>query len=1434
MSSQDGGGRRKRSPRTSSTSSSRSNESLSGYSTEKNQHRENSSGRRSNSGKHQQKNVHRTNSHDHVRKLVEQEGRAARNLVTWSVPVTDPDEEEKGKKSKPKMVSKRRTSTPEKSGSSEREGSPAQKRGGKSPARSRSGSRKLSGSFSGKKNDLRARYWSYLFDNLKRAVDEIYGTCEADESIVECQEVIMMLDQCRRDFSALIDRINVQDAFEKADYKDRPTSLAWEVRKSSPGKTLFSSANVLQSSLDKGSTSPVRTLDFNPQAMPQTPQSLNQTSNSSAPVQSWADRVRGTSSSVNNALKTTEARPGQDSSLSSKSLPGHIDGCVIQDVNDDGDDEGWETVHRGRKTHSSNTRKCNRAASEKASNGRTDVKLNLNHLETTKVMNCIASNGALDNQGSHTKKDANYEAYSSSVKAENLAENFKDKVIDTLPDDEEQASLSDIEHEKALSAATEQEESLSRQIEECQNQIITSVIEHEESLTKEIAEEEELVTQINGENESPVIDLDEKEDLDNGSEVYDHSLNCSGTTNGDSSMLVNSGTSLTWEEMIAKYDADHSDDKECSWGDLVEQAERPPGRAVHLHQRLSSPSRKRPLEEVIRIHEEKQKKAQQQRERMLDERLQSLQMLSEKVQKARELKDELIHQRQQHLDEKQRRAEQQRMSVLQEKVRKAQEEDAKVNEIAFINTLEAQNKKIEVLTRHQGHEARLQDIQEERQRKKEEQQAKEAAAQERRRQLEAERLARLEEVQLKKQEQEAKYLREKYEREKAREEAAKEKAREREMRIAARNEALQTATEQLQLKIQQKQAETTRRHEQVLEQVKEKAAGVSRHSTQDEVPAVTPYDRKKICTLCNVEIVSEVYLLSHLRGKKHQQALSEIPAAKGSADDKDTISLQYIKELPSEQAGEAEKADLERQKALRKRAKKLRTRMSAKGREYESNLSTSSSQRQESAKKPRLQKIVKDLNRQLQSQGSGPWAANRVASLERSLGELSRMLESKVTADQVTFCNLGGLTALTRVLLVVDITSDKPPVKPIVPNKALCSVANVMALACGDCLDNCRYMVYTNKLGSVVDLLAYQMKGVSSSQGTSKKSGEKEKETASSSTNHSLPDPLATALLKVLATVLQCFATASPEEKEVATLVQRMVDLISYVVCSGVVDDIRTFFSTIHGPLNDDLAAVSYAQACLALLSATAQYLGSRSSNIFENRKEDLTQFIATFQQTELIEIVSFLYATLMSTANAQSSNPTLPDGTINLVTDALCMLNFMATVDLNVLQTSLGAEGVSLEFRHIISHLLCVCSEGKNEDLLHEVILIGGYFTVLNTDNQVFVQTGRPPTLLQHLCSLPFQYFSDPRLRNVLFPTLIAACFQNEENKKIIEQEVSCALLENYIEEQMLDLQHDQLLPSQSGRRSDGEVSQRFALVNRFPTSKWEEARQFLLGSSP
>lgn len=65
----------------------------------------------------------------------------------------------------------------------------------------------------------------------------------------------------------------------------------------------------------------------------------------------------------------------------------------------------------------------------------------------------------------------------------------------------------------------------------------------------------------------------------------------------------------------------------------------------------------------------------------------------------------------------------------------------------------------------------------------------------------------------------------------------------------------------------------------------------------------------------------------------------------------------------------------------------------------------------------------------------------------------------------------------------------------------------------------------------------------------------------------------------------------------------------------------------------------------------------------------------------------------------------------------------------------------------------------------------------------QVIVQSGRHPTVLQKLCQLPFQYFSDPQLIKVLFPSLIAACFNSRQNKTILEHEMSCVLLATFIQ---------------------------------------------------
>lgn len=44
----------------------------------------------------------------------------------------------------------------------------------------------------------------------------------------------------------------------------------------------------------------------------------------------------------------------------------------------------------------------------------------------------------------------------------------------------------------------------------------------------------------------------------------------------------------------------------------------------------------------------------------------------------------------------------------------------------------------------------------------------------------------------------------------------------------------------------------------------------------------------------------------------------------------------------------------------------------------------------------RLQRLVKDLLKQLQGQDSGQWANNKVSGLDRTLGEISRILEKQV------------------------------------------------------------------------------------------------------------------------------------------------------------------------------------------------------------------------------------------------------------------------------------------------------------------------------------------------------------------------------------------------------------------------------------------------------
>ncbi|KAJ3086487.1 hypothetical protein HK102_013046 [Quaeritorhiza haematococci] len=85
---------------------------------------------------------------------------------------------------------------------------------------------------------------------------------------------------------------------------------------------------------------------------------------------------------------------------------------------------------------------------------------------------------------------------------------------------------------------------------------------------------------------------------------------------------------------------------------------------------------------------------------------------------------------------------------------------------------------------------------------------------------------------------------------------------------------------------------------------------------------------------------------------------------------------------------------------------------------------------------------------------------------------------------------------------------------------------------------------------------------------------------------------------------------------------------------------------------------------------------------------------------------------------------------------------------------------------------------------LLHELILLIGYVTVGNEKNRALLRFGRAPSILQLLVGggLPVRYFVLPRLQEILFPTLIGACFRDEDNRCIVAEEMSLEFLSSFI----------------------------------------------------
>merc|ERR1740128_971453 len=188
-----------------------------------------------------------------------------------------------------------------------------------------------------------------------------------------------------------------------------------------------------------------------------------------------------------------------------------------------------------------------------------------------------------------------------------------------------------------------------------------------------------------------------------------------------------------------------------SWAEQMELEEqlgdstdsRYPGRAIHLHEKLSGPARKKEPHETFRHYQEKQDKARVRRLKFSEEKANKLALLNQKISEVMDQRDKLIDERKGMINKKLKKAEEKRIQHIEGIRRKAHEEEEKLKEIAFINELQAQNARIDMISQvssaDEKCEERLAELAEERAKMAEQREEREARAEERRRALEEER-----------------------------------------------------------------------------------------------------------------------------------------------------------------------------------------------------------------------------------------------------------------------------------------------------------------------------------------------------------------------------------------------------------------------------------------------------------------------------------------------------------------------------------------------------------------------------------------------------------------------------------------------------------------------------------------------------------------------
>ncbi|KAI3685055.1 hypothetical protein L6452_34288 [Arctium lappa] len=825
-------------------------------------------------------------------------------------------------------------------------------------------------------------------------------------------------------------------------------------------------------------------------------------------------------------------------------------------------------------------------------------------------------------------------------------------------------------------------------------------------------------------------------------------------------------------------------------------------RARILHDKLMSPDKKKKTAlDLKKEAEEKHARATRIRNELENERLQKLQRSTKKLNRVNEWQAVRSTRLREGMHARHQRSETRHEAYLAQVARRAGDESTKVNEVRFITSLNEENRKLMLIQKYQDSELRraekLKDIKS----KQKEDMAREEAVLERKKLVEAEKMQRLAETQRKKEEAQLRREEERKASSAAREAKAMDQMRRREVLARAQQEE----AELLAQKLAERLRESEQRRKFYLEQIRERASMDFRDQS-------SPLLRRSL----NKEGVGKS--TPSICGEEDQQTSSNA-GVEGTMLPARSLALQHslkrrikkirqrlmaLKYEPSEPFIGAESASIGYRAAVGTARAKI-------GR-WLQELQRHRQARKEGAASIGL--VTADIIKFLDGKDPELHASRQAGLLDFIASALPASHTSKPEACQVTIYFL----RLLRVILSLPANRSyflaENLLPPMIPMLAAALENFIKITASSSTVGGSKTLIENSD--TITEVLDGSLWTVAAIIGHS----------SSDERQHHMQDGLIELVIayQVIHRLRDLFALydrpqveGSPFPSSILSSINLLViltsryrtvssiDWDSYPVETMPVDETQeTKHMEVAEPRGSLFNSSGNCESASKLLQDvpedrplddlckkdeknTADSGGEQKDGNKSGHKHPVVYLLSAISETGLVCLPSLLTAVLLQANNRLSSEQgsyVLPSNFEEVATGVLKVLNNLALIDINFIQMMLARPDLKMEFFHLMSYLLSHCTSkwGAATDqtglLLLESLLLLGYFAMFHPENQAVLRWGKSPTILHKVCDLPFVFFSDPDLMPVLAGTLVAACFGSEQNKGVVQQELSIEML--------------------------------------------------------